>query len=86
MKKMIEKYLYVLVIVTCIFILVGCAGKPKPPKTLDPIANAKELGVALGCIFAPNSCKSEIENMKTQDEMTKEFDKIDADRDKEKQK
>ena len=73
-----------LVIVTCIFILVGCASKPKPPKTLDPIANAKELGVALGCVFAPNSCRSEIENMKEQEEITKEFDKIDADRAKEK--
>jgi hypothetical protein len=86
MKKMIEKYLYVLVMVTCIFILVGCAGKPKPPKTLDPIANAKELGVALGCVFAPNTCKSKEEIKKEQDEITKDFDKIDAELAKEAQK
>ena len=87
MKEMIEKYLYVLVMVTCIFILVGCAGKPKPSKTknLDPIANAKELGIALGCVFAPNTCKTEAEIKKEQDEITKEFDKIDAQKAKEAQ-
>lgn len=82
MKKIIEKYLYVLVIVICIFILVGCSGtgKPKPSRTLDPIANAKELGVTLGCVFAPNTCKSETEIKREQDEITKEFDKMDAEK------
>lgn len=80
MKQIIEKHLYILVIVTCVFILVGCSGKPKPSKKLNPVANAKELGVALGCVFAPNTCKTEAEIKREQDEITKDFDKVDAER------
>ena len=79
MKKIIEKYLYVLVIVTCIFILVGCASKPKPVQNIDPIAHAKQLGVTLGCVFAPETCpKSKEQIKKEQDEITRDFDKVDA--------
>ena len=56
--------------------LTGCA-KPKRVQGIDPIANAKELGRALGCIAAPFTCKSKEQLKKEQDEITKEFDKMD---------
>lgn len=57
--------------------LTSCASKPKKVQSVNPIANAKELGIALGCIFAPNTCKSKEQIKKEQDEITKEFDKMD---------
>ena len=53
MKKILTQYLYIVVMVACMFILAGCATKPKSEKT-DPmsvIKNAESLGKALGCIF-----------------------------------
>jgi len=53
MKKILTQYLYIVVIVACMFVLAGCANKPKSEKT-DPmsvIKNAESLGKVLGCIF-----------------------------------
>jgi len=53
MKKILTQYLYIVVIVACMFVLAGCANKPKSEKS-DPmsvIKNAESLGKALGCIF-----------------------------------
>ena len=53
MKKILTQYLYIIVIVACMFILAGCANKPKSSNS-DPmsvIKNAEGLGKALGCIF-----------------------------------
>lgn len=53
MRKFIERYLYVLVVVICAVILTGCAAKTKTnkPDTMSVIKNAESLGKALGCIF-----------------------------------
>ena len=53
MRKFIEQHMYILVLVICVFILAGCANKPKSEKS-DPmsvIKNAEGIGKALGCIF-----------------------------------
>ena len=53
MKKILVQYLYIVVIVACVFVLAGCANKPQSNKS-DPmsvIKNAESLGKALGCIF-----------------------------------
>ena len=90
MKKIIIQYLYIVGVVIGVILismmLSGCATKPKPSKSMNPIANAKELGIALGCVFAPNTCKTEAEIKQEQDDITKEFDKIDAQKAKEAQK
>lgn len=57
--------------------LTSCASKPKKVQSVDPIANAKELGKALGCVFAPNTCKNKEQIKKEQDEITKDFNKVD---------
>lgn len=61
--------------------LLGCATPPKKEtKTLDPIANAKTLGRTLGCVMAPNTCpKTPEQKQKEQDEITKDFNKVDQD-------
>jgi len=72
------------VVVMAIFllsILTACASEPKPAKDIDPIANAKTLGKALGCVMAPNTCPKTPEQIKKeQDEITKEFNKVDQDK------
>ena len=74
------------VVVMTIFllsILTACASKPKPAKGIDPIANAKTLGKALGCVMAPNTClTSEEQKIKEEKEFEKEFKKIDQQKDK----
>jgi hypothetical protein len=70
------KVLGLVMVLIALIGLTSCA-KPKRVQGIDPIANAKELGVALGCVFAPHTCKSKAEIKKEQDEITKEFDKVD---------
>ena len=68
------------VVVMAIFllsILTACASNPKPAKDINPIADAKTLGKALGCVMAPNTCKSKEEIKKEQGEITKDFNKVD---------
>jgi hypothetical protein len=55
---------------------------PKQPTTLDTVGNVKNLGLMLGCMFAPNNpdCekyrnkKSDDNPHQTQDEYLKEVD------------
>jgi hypothetical protein len=59
------------------FVLTGCANTTKPKKEFNPIVNAKELGKALGCVFAPHTCKSAQEKIKDEKAFQEEFKKID---------
>jgi len=70
----------VLMTIFLLSILTACVSKPKPVKNINPIADAKTLGKALGCVMAPNTCKSSKQEDNKQDEITKEFDKMDAER------
>lgn len=70
------------IILICTFLvglisLTGCVSKPKAKKEFDPIINAKELGKALGCVFAPHTCKSAEEKIKEEKAFQEEFKKID---------
>jgi hypothetical protein len=90
MKSQEQTMMFMKILAICgllivLVILTSCTAKPKPANKLDPIANARELGKALGCVFAPNTCKSKEEIKREQDEITKEFDKIDAQKAKEAQ-
>ena len=64
-----------LILLVLVFV-TSCAPKTKEPNGINPIANAKEIGKALGCMFG--GCKSEEQIKKEQDEITKEFDRVDA--------
>ena len=73
MKHMITKYLWILLIVACTFALAGCGQVPLADRVIDQhdskqesttqtetdsIGNMKTIGEALGCVFAPQSCKN----------------------------
>ena len=67
-----------LMLLLVLVLMTSCAPKEKKNNSINPIANAKEFGRALGCIAAPNTCKSKEQIKKEQDEITKEFDRMDA--------
>ena len=73
MKHMITKYLWILLIVACTFALAGCGQVPMADRVIDQhdskqesteqtetdsIGNMKTIGEALGCVFAPQTCKN----------------------------
>ena len=73
MKHMITKYLWILLIVACTFALAGCGQVPLADRVIDQhdskqesttqtetdsIGNMKTIGEALGCVFAPQTCKN----------------------------
>ena len=70
---MFIKYLWILFIVACIFALAGCGQVPMADRVIDQhdskqesttqtetdsIGNMKTIGEALGCVFAPQTCKN----------------------------
>ena len=72
MKDMFIKYLWILLIVACIFALAGCGQVPVADRVIDQhdnkqestaqtetdsIGNMKTIGEALGCVFAPQTCQ-----------------------------
>ena len=72
MKDIIIKYLCIAAIVLCIFLLAGCGQVPLSDRVIDQhktqqesteqtetdsIGNMKTIGEALGCVFAPQTCK-----------------------------
>ena len=72
MKHMFIKYLWILLMVACIFALLGCGQVPMADRVIDQhdskqesteqtetdsIGNMKTIGEALGCVFAPQTCK-----------------------------
>lgn len=73
-----------LMLLLVLVLMTSCAPKAKKTEGINPIADAKKIGKVLGCMFG--GCKSEEQIKKEQDEITKEFDKVDrkmkADQDK----
>jgi hypothetical protein len=72
MKDIIIKYLWIGIIMLCIFVLASCGQVPMADRVIeqhdskhesttqtetDSIGNMKTIGEALGCVFAPQSCK-----------------------------
>ena len=71
MTRMITKYLWILLVVACIFALLGCGQVPLADKVIEQheaeqaidetkegsIPNFQGIADALGCVFAPQSCQ-----------------------------
>ena len=69
---MFIKYLWILLIVACIFALAGCGQVPLAERVIKQheaeqaidetkegsIPNFQGIADALGCVFAPQSCKN----------------------------
>ena len=70
---MFIKYLWILLAVGIIFLTYGCGQVPMADRVIDQhdskqesttqtetdsIGNMKTIGEALGCVFAPQSCKN----------------------------
>jgi len=73
----------IIVILLLILIGIGVSGCAVPKKSQDnPNAGIYDgsIGVILGCMFSPNDCekyKKDTEQKQQQDEITKEFEEID---------
>ena len=85
MNKKLENYIIIFLLVILI-VTASCAKKPKEYKAgpLGPvIENAETLGQALGCAFAPKTCRKSKEQIdKEQEEITKDFQEIDKENSK----
>ena len=71
MTYMITKYLWILLVVACIFALLGCGQVPMVDKVIEQhktehavkdaeessLPNFQGIADALGCVFAPQSCQ-----------------------------
>lgn len=69
------KVMGIMLCLTLLVIMTGCA-KPKPKdRPLNPLSDAKVMGKALGCVFAPASCKEQ--QAEDDREFQEEFKKID---------
>lgn len=75
MKKILIQYTWILGIIVLVILLAGCVNKPVQ-KTKQPSVYDGSLGLMLGCMFDPNEC-DKIKKNNEQDEITKEFEKID---------
>jgi hypothetical protein len=75
MNKKVERTIIIgLALILVLISLSGCAGKPQT-KT-NPSVYDGSIGMMLGCIFAPNTCK-DIKKKANQDELTKEWEEVD---------
>ena len=85
MNKKLENYIIIFLLVILI-VTASCAKKTKEYKAgpLGPvIENAETLGQALGCAFAPKTCRKSKEQIdKEQEEITKDFQEIDKENSK----
>ena len=85
MNKKLENYIIIFLLVILI-VVASCAKKNKEYKAgpLGPvIENAESFGQALGCAFAPTTCKKSKEQIeKEQEEITKDFQEIDKENSK----
>ena len=63
----------------CLIIMTSCAPAPKKPDPISPIANARDIGRALGCVFGSKDgvCKSEEQKKAEEQEFIREFKKVD---------
>ena len=62
-----------------LIIMTSCAPAPKKPDPISPIANARDIGRALGCMFGSKDgvCKSEEQKKSEEQEFVREFKKVD---------
>lgn len=73
----------IIVILLLILIGIGVSGCASPKKTQDnskPSIYDGSIGVMLGCMFSPSDCqkyKKDTEQKQQQDEITKEFEEVD---------
>ena len=75
MNKKVERTIIIgLALILVLISLSGCASKPQT-KT-NPSVYDGSIGMMLGCIFAPNTCK-DIKKKANQDELTKECEEVD---------
>ena len=85
MNKKLENYIIIFLLVILI-VVASCARKNKEYKAgpLGPvIENAESFGQALGCAFAPKTCRKSKEQIdKEQEEITKDFQEIDKENSK----
>ena len=83
MNKEIERWVIIaLVIMLLVAGLSGCAGKTKT-QAKQPNVFDGSLSRMIGCIFAPQSCKDMEQEEMSEEEMTKEFEKLDEQIEKE---
>ena len=83
MNKETERWVIIaLVIMLLVAGLSGCAGKTKT-QTKQPNVFDGSLSRMIGCIFAPQSCKDMEKEEMSEEEMTKEFEKLDEQIEKE---
>ena len=74
------KVLGIVVFLALMTLITSCA-KPKPKdRPLNPLSDAKVMGKALGCVFAPASCKEQ--QAKDEKEFIETFKKIDSENNK----
>jgi hypothetical protein len=66
MKEMVTKYLWILCISAVLLSLVSCGNMPAADRVIDQherhkaesnVSNFDSMARALGCVFAPQSCK-----------------------------
>ena len=75
MNKKVERTIIIgLALILVLISLSSCAGKPQT-KTKPSVYDGS-IGMMLGCIFAPNTCK-DIKKKANQDELTKEWEEVD---------
>ena len=75
MNKKVERTIIIgLALILVLISLSGCAGKPQTET--NPSVYDGSIGMMLGCIFAPNTCK-DIKKKANQDELTKEWEEVD---------
>ena len=85
MNKKLENYIIIFLLIILI-VTASCTKKTKEYKAgpLGPvIENAEAFGLALGCLAAPGACKKSKKQIdKEQDEITKDFQKVDQENSK----
>ena len=73
-----------LLLLLVLVLMTSCAPKAKKTESINPIADAKKIGKVLGCMFG--GCKTKEQLEQEQNQITKEFNRLDAqekaDRDK----
>lgn len=68
----------VLLALFVLVVLTSCVPVQKKTDSVDPVRNAREIGQAIGCIFAPHTCPlSKEQRKKDEQKFLKDFEKID---------
>ena len=84
MNKETERWIIIILLVMLLVAgLSGCAGNNKKAESKQPNVFDGSLSRMIGCIFAPQSCKDMEQEEMSEEEMTKEFEKLDEQIEKE---